>query len=108
MRGPTSQHVTLNAIQSWVPKTGVFSVSDCRGFFHPDTGANAKITNGQTKARTDMTRLLSCKRGCLSCRTKAEVRPEGSAVSLYAPSPSHPCLAASTFEGRHSAPAARI
>ena len=29
------------------------------GIFHPDTGANDKITNRQTKAQTDMTRLPS-------------------------------------------------
>src|SRR4029453_4470248 len=47
----------LKAIQSWVPNTGVFSVSDLRGFFHAESGANDITRNRQTRARV-MTRLL--------------------------------------------------
>jgi hypothetical protein len=50
---PANSH--LKAIQSWVPKTGVFSVSDLRGFFHDEGGANDNTRNRRTRARAAMT-----------------------------------------------------
>lgn len=41
---------------------GCVRVADFRGFFHADSGANDRITNRQTKARTDVTRLVSGER----------------------------------------------